>query len=755
MNSRLLPLALLCWTPLAAPVRASAQSCTIPAPADHETHVIWGGETRQVFVQQFPDGVHIHTAEDGGRIRRSTNGGASWTFAVTPPDCTQGLLDVWFNAAGTRGYACGRGGKILVTVDGGLTWQHIDPLNPVHLDESGEPATLWRVRFLNDSVGFVTGLHVFEVTTNGGSGAWTDIGLYTDASLTTAIDLDDLELYSLDVIGVPGAFVGIAGAEYEDNGIDKGVVFHTDATVPASNVGRRWWVALDDSQILGSGSMIEPWDLDYERGSTGLHDSRAYVVGGPGGNNTSRHYFTDDSGATWTLGGTIPVTMYGVAAMPDGYAMMCGYSGNVWSRAPDADPNAGKWTQHPIPAAGGVNNILTAPQAGIHGLTTTDYVLVGAFGTQRRTHDYGLNWDYLNPTYGPLQGEQPWRVSDVFFLPGNPSVGFLSGQVQLIAKTIDGGCTWQVKVGGIQNPDFDSAPLRDIEFSDNLTGIAVGGIPPSPPQNDFAALWRTVDGGDTWTAGTIGGTLPTDTFAVNAVSNAVSSAWWAVGTKNGVPTGGPPLALYTRTNGATWSQKSTQTLSQTLTLVDVEFLNASEGIVIGNDGGVGKAYRASFNGTTVTWTAIPLTGVGALHALELEGATLATADGYIVGDGGVVQQWNGISFDPVDTSVVYNGQPLTLTIDLFSVALAPDSDVVLIGPQYDNVEANAEQEGLLLRFDGTQWECLRANSGYDTRTIQILPGGDGYVLGGVDPIESATFDEGKVADAALFHYEPD
>ena len=36
-----------------------------------------------------------------------------------------------------------------------------------------------------------------------------------------------------------------------------------------------------------------------------------------GGNNTSRHYLTEESGASWTLAGTIPVTMYGVAAMPD------------------------------------------------------------------------------------------------------------------------------------------------------------------------------------------------------------------------------------------------------------------------------------------------------------------------------------------------------------------------------------------------------------------------------------------------------
>jgi len=97
---------------LASHAPASAQaSCTIPAPPDHETHVVWGGETRHVFVQQFVDGVHIHTAEDGGRIRRSLDGGATW-----------GLLDASFKADGSAGYACGRGGRILKTTDGGSTW---------------------------------------------------------------------------------------------------------------------------------------------------------------------------------------------------------------------------------------------------------------------------------------------------------------------------------------------------------------------------------------------------------------------------------------------------------------------------------------------------------------------------------------------------------------------------------------------------------------------------------------------------------
>lgn len=731
-------------------VALAQTGCTIPAPADHETHLIWGGEARQVFTRDAGGGaIHIHTAEDGGRIRRSTDGGVTWTFAVTPIDVSQSLLDIWFDATGSKGYACGRGGRILKTTDGGATWDHIDPANPIHFDASGEPATLWRVRFLNDDVGFVVGLQVFEATVNGGLGsfaAWTDIGVYTDATFTTQIPLAELELYCLDVLGVPGAFVGSAGAEWETAGGDRGLMLHTNATVPGASVGRKWWVTLDDGAQTPAGLLKEPWDVEYERGATSLTSSRAYVVGGPGGNATSRVYLSEDSGASWSFETTIPGTMYGVAAMPGGFAMLCGYSGNVWSR----DPNTAAWTHHPIPAVGGVGGILTAPLAAIHGLSISDFVVVGAWGVERRTTNYGASFDFLNPTYGPTHGEAPWRLSDVFFLPGDPDTGFVCGQIQMIAKSTDGGCTWSLKNGGIGQPGFSSLQLTDLEFSNGSNGIAVG--PTSTSSNGVSALWYTTNGGEAWTAGSILGALGSDTFVVRAVSHAVGSAWWAVGTKT-VPGSQGPLVLYSRTNGSAWFQMAAP-LGGALDLVDVEFLNASEGIAIGNSGGVGRAFRASFNGTSVTWTEIPLVGVTrALRALELEGATLSAADGYIVGDDGLVQRWSTSSFVSVDTSTVYNGQPLTLTVDLLSVALAPDGPEVLIGAQYDSDESNAAQEGLLLRFDGASWECLRANAGYDLSSIQLQAGGQGYLLGNVHNVESATSDHGKVADSAILHYD--
>src|SRR6185436_7933309 len=134
---------------------------------------------------------------------------AQWTFAQTPSDMTQNLLDIWFNADGTRGYACGRGGRILKSIDGGRTWNHIDPANPIHLDSKGEPATIWRVRFLNDSVGLVAGLDLFEFTSNGGQGTfaadWADIKVYSDYPPATQIPLSELEIYCLDLAGTPGS----------------------------------------------------------------------------------------------------------------------------------------------------------------------------------------------------------------------------------------------------------------------------------------------------------------------------------------------------------------------------------------------------------------------------------------------------------------------------------------------------------------------------------------------------------------------
>lgn len=206
-----------------------------------------------------------------------------------------------------------------------------------------------------------------------------------------------------------------------------------------------------------------------------------------------------------------------------------------------------------------------------------------------------------------------------------------------------------------------------------------------------------------------------------------------------------PVVLYSSDGGGNWVEMQSPSQSSTMEFSDVEFLAMGSGILIGNDLGVGRAYRARFNGTTVAWAAMPLPGVGgAVWAVELEGNDVLSADGYIVGNGGLVLRLKGGLFTRV-TGIEYHDQPLT--VDLLSVAMAPDGPDVLIGARYDAEDANAEQEGLFLRH--TQigatmvWECVRTNAGYDIPSIHLFAGGRGYLVGNCPTFQSASFDRGK------------
>lgn len=94
-------------------------------------------------------------------IARSTDGGATWDL-VHDVNTGNELQDLHFPTA-TTGYAVGEGGRILKSVDGGLTWT---------AQTSGTGAALNGVRFSSASTGMAVGDGVVLTTINGGS-TWT------------------------------------------------------------------------------------------------------------------------------------------------------------------------------------------------------------------------------------------------------------------------------------------------------------------------------------------------------------------------------------------------------------------------------------------------------------------------------------------------------------------------------------------------------------------------------------------------------
>ncbi len=105
------------------------------------------------------------------------------------------------------------------------------------------------------------------------------------------------------------------------------------------------------------------------------------------------------------------------------------------------------------------------------------------------TKDKGKTWQKSNR----LLGDRTLYLTSVFFI--NNKLGWISAseknnkgdqRIDLIFKTTDGGEIWELNYKKEMYPIFG---LNDIEFKDEMNGIAVGA---------WGKILRTTDGGETW-----------------------------------------------------------------------------------------------------------------------------------------------------------------------------------------------------------------------------------------------------------------
>ncbi len=754
-----------------------AQTCDVPtlAPLVPDVTPVWGGETRAVVVWEVAGSKHILTGEDGGRIRLSTNGGLTWAYSATPGDYRGAVLDI-FMQDDTKGFATGRDGWVLRTLDGGASWTYFG--NQV-MDPCQEPATLWSVRPITDTIVAVAGLWTLRVTTNGG-GSWDELNVYqtnTGSSLTGLLDEKDFHFYRLAVFGGPGSFVGNVAAEWEVSETDhRGVVLYTDAGDPLANAGRNWWITLDDSSMPPKPSppnqgavMTEPWDLSYERGSTDPSTAVGYVVGGPGGNSAARWWKTMNGGKDWAIDGDTSVTMYGVAAEPGDTAMIVGYSGQYITRAA-----GGPWSAVNI-----LDSSFDVPPNGtkfrgailaVDSLNGDDFHIGGSFGVQRQTPDLGASWVTMS-AYDDLD-EKEWRVQDTFFHPQRPNLGYMVGQGERILFTANGGCTWDVRNSGT-GPGHNAVDFRSLR-----NGVAVGGA---------AGIHFTVDGFN-WNAAGLVGVVNPGSVQLRDVDLVGADEGWAVGHR-----GNAPVVLYSANDGATWTELNAPPIGN-MRLQGVAAANASEILVVGFTRVVGavteaKAWTGALSGTTVAWTEVspPHPDIAdtehgrKLLGVALRGSSLATATGYVVGNNGMVLEWDGSSLANVATVYELDASGVVtfrkLRTDLETVSFSPSGNVLLIGGQYDGDLDDADDKGWLLRLDSGVWDLVSSRTSKDIQGISLTSDTQGFLLGqagnngakrldecdgfanlelsgflDLDPA-TADFDNGNLADSILLRYD--
>ena len=211
-----------------------------------------------------------------------------------------------------------------------------------------------------------------------------------------------------------------------------------------------------------------------------------------------------------------------------------------------------------------------------------------------KTTNGGASWQ---PLASGLATTATTSIMAVHFL--NANTGFIAGSAsgaRFIRKTINGGTTWTV----VTPAGMSSTPYA-MGFFDGTTGITSG---------VSGTIYRTTDGGNTWSAITSGTTSSLYTLAIADANTAI-----ICGT-NGV-------ILRTADKGATWTPVTSGT---TVQFWGSSFSDALHGMVAGYSGTV---LRTIDGGITWAPVASPITSKN-MYGISMKDA----AHALVVGSGG-------------------------------------------------------------------------------------------------------------------------
>lgn len=181
-----------------------------------------------------------------------------------------------------------------------------------------------------------------------------------------------------------------------------------------------------------------------------------------------------------------------------------------------------------------------------------------------------LTWTKL-PT-APFRGKQ----DDIAF--GSSSHGWYGNGEGRLYRTTDGGDSW----GQVWHQP--GTFVRALGFFDENTGI-LGNVGPGsfPNVTDATPLYRTVDGGVTWTAAAIEGPRPGGICAIEIHSSAYidrgERAERTIAHAAG-RVGGPAHYLRSADRGASW--RSIDMSGLTAAIYDVKFVNGRTGFIAGS-----------------------------------------------------------------------------------------------------------------------------------------------------------------------------
>jgi len=636
---------------------------------------------------------------------------------------------VTFLNDGLTGWAVGQDSRYLWTQDAGTTWHQYQ----IGTDQ------LWDVDFVNATEGWVVAKHALYHTDNGSTfgpppvgNNWTaPVFLYAaDGHVMTPTELQAIDLISLDIIpghALPGSieFLGLLTAQ-------PGLIFRTTD-------GMNWQVVFDIRNLCGLGVLpacmsgicaqqpplvgFQPWDIEISRNPAA---PLSLVVGGLG-NACGLALKSSDLGLTWTIephecacgisgchnctndplyNDNLAVqtdtwryqnfnTLYSVSIFDgDNSAIAGGYGGQHVVR----NPATGVWEDRSsmssdvVHAIGAVTTPMYATAADGGTASTGKGLMAGAGGFIQRTTTGGQAWTTEAPG-------DPWRIRDLCFING--STGWIVGQWFRIAKSINGGVTWDNFSQSVTpEPSIGGGNFLSIAMNtDGQHGVAVGqkdntqgAMYPGRPKILYA---DGIHNGRDWSNPVTISDHPStgqgsQDKELREVVWAGGSTYWAAG-----QTG---LIYSSVDHGQNWNQLIPPGYSgwssiRNLEFTGLAFKDATTGVFVGSNNGVGFAYVYK-RGTNPTWTSIwPADpAITLINDVDIAlGGTVAYAVGVKVVGGvekGIIlsSTFNGTSFgtfvlDPnvplIDSCTV--GDDLESVSPLNRVKIAPGGEIWVAG----------------------------------------------------------------------------
>ncbi|WP_053959399.1 WD40/YVTN/BNR-like repeat-containing protein [Sulfobacillus thermosulfidooxidans] len=461
--------------------------------------------------------------------------------------------------SGSKGFLAGPGG-IWETTDGGNTWDSV----------SSSKANFWGIQFPNKQTGWVWSYHTLMATTDGGE-TWQIRDHSTSSFISVSFEGNHT---GYAVMGTSSALLGNGGPGYglyqtDDGGYHWHVLSTPFHPLAVAFRGRKLgWVA-GDSRIWHTTDGGKQWQPIYIYGSTVP---------------MAAHITVESPNSIWVI-------LQGMSGMNQTSYTVIHYSPSTGWRVVAAKSTAGAGPAPDAPSSAPLApELAPGPFAAVTGTTAFLGGVSAArnFGTTAiwSTSNGGQKWNTYPPIYGAngvpgyfalsfISPDKGWLVDGLdntqvlstndggrtwhqIFPPPDPvkSISFVSrhigyglglpGHPNDIVMTKNGGNTWQVvgKLPLSSQWEFDGSGSA-MDFMNATTGWVVR----------QSHLFKTTNGGKTWSMVTLGGWAPKD--GLTEVS--------FIG-KHGVV--GSPYAntcWWTANGGQTWNEDQHESFSQALT----------------------------------------------------------------------------------------------------------------------------------------------------------------------------------------------